>query len=140
MRNFLFAVLSIAGVISVPAFAANADVSLLTLPPCDGEFSIVRISAIRPTGSIEGFMKAVEAQKAWYRSHGYKDNKIYTRKIFILDPVSGKWQYADKEVMVIHVRPPQSVERDAAWRAFVKQYRDNSQIERAYFTCATKEQ
>ena len=65
------------------AFAQN------TLPACDGDIAVVRISAIKP-GAMPGFLAAVAAKK------------------------------------------------DAAWDAYVKQYRDTSDIKNSYLTCMPK--
>lgn len=138
MRSLLFAAFLFAGVASAPAFAED-EVPLSTLPPCDGNPSIFRISAIKHSGSMEGFLKALEAHKDWYRSHGYKDNEIYPSKVLVQDRGSKKWKYSDREIMVVHVRPPQDVKRDAAWHAYVKQYSDNSEIKSEYFACVPKQ-
>ena len=49
-------------------------------PPCDGDIDIVRTSAIEP-GAMQGFMGAVAAHKAWYRSHGFNDNVIVASRV-----------------------------------------------------------
>jgi len=44
---------------------------------CAGVLVAIRISDIRPDSSLQKFLAAVEAQKSWYASHGYKDDKIF---------------------------------------------------------------
>ena len=120
--------------------SAESDVGSLVLPQCEGNYQIVRVSGIKPTGSMDGFLKAVEAHKAWYRSHGFKNNEIRTQRIMVQDPATHKWKYSDQEIMVVHVRPPQDVKRDPAWEAFVKQYANNSDIKSERFVCVPKAQ
>jgi hypothetical protein len=111
-----------------------------TLPPCGGDLAIVRVSTIKP-GAMEGFMAAVAAHKAWYRSHGFKDNVIVASRVILRDDKTGAMKYSDAEVVTYHVRPPaaaQTVPHDAAWDAYVKQYRDTSDIKNEYMTCMPK--
>jgi len=117
------------------AFAQNAPIA------CDGDIAVVRISEIKP-GAMAGFMAAVAAHKAWYRSHGFQDNVIVATRVILTDDKTGAMKYSDKEVVTYHVRPPGGKEtaakRDAAWDAYVKQYRDTSDIKSSYVTCMPK--
>src|SRR5581483_9287506 len=109
-------------------------------PACDGDITVVRVSTIRP-GQLEGFMSAVAAHKAWYRSHGYKDNVIVASRIINRDEKTGAMKYSDAEVLTYHVRPPggpAEPKHDAAWDAYVKQYRETSDIKNQYITCMPK--
>ena len=109
------------------ALAQNAPLA------CDGDIAVVRVSAIKP-GAMPGFMAAVAAHKAWYRSHGFGDNVIVASRVVLVDDTTGVMKYSDTEVITYHVRPPGREElaakRDAAWDAYVKQYRDTSDIKR----------
>lgn len=62
MRNALL-LAALAAVQLPTVFAQNA-------PACDGDIALVRVSTIKP-GAMQGFMDAVAAHKAWYRSHGF---------------------------------------------------------------------
>src|SRR5262249_1080447 len=107
MRRHII-VFALAACLSVQiANAQNKTSTSPAGPRCEGDPTIVRISKITPTGTMEGFMKAVEAHLAWYRSHGYKDNLIYAAKIMTQDPVTNAMKYSDTEVMTFHVRPPE---------------------------------
>lgn len=116
--------------------SANAQ-----MPACDGDIAQVRVSAIKP-GAMQGFMAAVAAHKAWYRAHGFTDNVIVTSKVLVRDEKTGAMKYSDSEVISYHVRPPRRAEvgpkRDAAWDAYVKQYRDTSDLKSEYTTCMPK--
>jgi hypothetical protein len=117
------------------AFAQNAPAA------CDGDIAIVRIAAIKP-GRMQSYMAAVAAHKAWYRSHGFKDNVIVASRVILRDDKTGAMKYTDTEVVTYHIRPPGSAEtqskRDASWDAYVKQYRDTSDIKNEYVTCMPK--
>ncbi|HEV3333504.1 MAG TPA: hypothetical protein VG096_21115 [Bryobacteraceae bacterium] len=117
------------------AFAQNAP------PPCDGDLALVRVLTIKP-GRMQGFLAAVAAHKAWYRNHGYKDNIIVASRVIEANEHTGAMKYSDSEVVSYHVRPPSAAQtepkRDAAWDAYVKQYRDTSEVKAQYMTCMPK--
>ena len=117
------------------AFAQNAS------PTCDGDIAVVRVSAIKP-GHLNDFMAAVAAHKSWYRSHGFTDNVIVASRVLLRDQQTGATKYSDAEVVTYHVRPPGGKEtaakKDAGWDAYVKQYRDSSDIKNEYLTCLPK--
>jgi hypothetical protein len=133
MRSVLF--LAALAVLQVPAaLGQNAPLA------CDGDMAIVRISAIKP-GAMQGFMAAVAAHKAWYRSHGFKDNVIVASRVIVSEAHTGM-KYSDSEVVTYHVRPPDAdqvdAKKDAAWDAYVKLYQDTSVIKSEYLTCMPK--
>src|ERR1022692_1680943 len=114
--------LAILAVLQLPsAFAQSAP------PACNGDYAIVRVSTIKP-GAMPAFMAAVAAHKAWYRDHGFKDNVIVASRVILTDEKTHAMKYSDTEVVTYHIRPPggPQVKRDAAWDAYVKQYRDSS--------------
>jgi len=134
MRGALF-LAALAALQVSSAFAQNASIA------CDGDIAVVRISAIKP-GAMQGFMAAVAAHKAWYRSHGFNDNVIVASRVILADDKTGAMKYSDAEEVTYHVRPPgpkeTTAKRDAAWDAYVKQYRDTSDIKSTYLTCMPK--
>jgi hypothetical protein len=106
-------------------------------PACDGDYTVVRFSAIKP-GKMQAFMQAVADHKNWYRSHGFKDNVIVASRVFDPDDKTGT-KYSEIEVVTLHVRPPAAEgKHDAAWDAYVKEYRDSSDIRSEYRTCMPK--
>ncbi len=115
------------------ALAQNA------MPACDGDIDVVRVSTVKP-GAMPGFMAAVAAHKAWYRSHGFKDNVIVASRVMVQDEKTKAFKYSDTEVVTHHVRPPRvaQADHDPAWDAYVKQYRDYSDIKSEYLTCLPK--
>ncbi|HWZ32357.1 MAG TPA: hypothetical protein VNX18_13550 [Bryobacteraceae bacterium] len=118
-----------------PVFAQSSA------PAFEGVMATVRISEIKAGGSMDGFMKAMAAHKAWYRSHGVMDNEIFGAPIVIRDEKTHARSYSDKEIMTYHVNPPsgdRDPKQDDAYAAFVKLYRDNSDIKVAYNVCLPK--
>ena len=111
------------------------------MPACDGDIDIVRVSTIKP-GALQGFLAAVAAHKAWYRSHGFNNNVIVASRVIVRDEKTKTLSYSEAEVVTHHVRPPgpeqTGAKRDAAWDAYVKQYRDTSDIKSEYTTCMPK--
>ena len=109
--------------------------------PCDGDIVTVRVSQIRPGGSLQGFMSAISAHRAWYRANGIKDNDIVVARVLVKDP-DGTQRYSDTTVLTYHFRPPvpeRTPNRgDAGWNAFVRQYLENSDIKTEYNTCMPK--
>ena len=133
MRLAIVGLSALLTLVAVPtAFAQTAP------PPCDGDLAIIRISQLKPTGTLEGFMKAQDAHLAWYRKRGHKDNEIYSARIIIRDDASKSFRYSDSEVMTFHVRPPGPTTTDAEWDAYVKMYRDQSDIKSDYMVCLPK--
>lgn len=112
-----------------------------SMPACDGDVTIVRVSAIKP-GALQTFMAAVAAHKAWYRDHGFKDNVIVASRVILSDEKTHTSKYSDAEVVTYHLRPPGPAQtqpkHDAAWDAYVKQYRESSDIKSEYVTCMPK--
>ena len=135
MTRIALFVISLAALQFPTAWAQNAT------PACDGDLAIVRISSIKP-GRLQAYMAAVAAHKAWYRNHGFKDNVIVASRVMVRDDKTGQMKYTDTEVVTYHIRPPGSAQtqskRDAAWDAYVKQYRDTSDIKNEYITCMPK--
>lgn len=109
---------------------------------CNGSVAIVRVSEIKAGGTMEGFMNAVAAHRAWYRNNGITDNEIYAARVIVRDEHTGVESYSDTEVLTFHINPP-AAERtpkrgDDAWNAYVKMYRDNSDLKSEYMTCMPK--
>ena len=114
--------------------------SAQTMPKCDGDLTIVRVSRIKPGGSLEGYLKAAAAHLAWYRANKITTNEIVTARVIETDKTTGASKYSETEILQYHVRPPQRPANagDEAWQAYVKQYQDNSEIVGEYVTCMPK--
>ena len=126
----------------VALLVALASQAVFAQPPaCDGNIVIVRVSEIKP-GGMNDFMSAVAAHRAWYRANGIKDNEIVVSRVIIHEPHTEVYSYSEKEILTYHINPPgpdrTSNRGDAAWNAYVKQYRDNSDLKNEYTTCMPK--
>jgi hypothetical protein len=123
---------------AAPAQAQNAT------PTCFGDIATVRLSQIKPGGTVQGFLKAVEAHKAWYRANGITDNDIVAARVVAKDEKTGlpTGKYSETEVMSFHLRPPAASrtpnKNDAAWQAFLKLYRENSDLKLEYWACVPR--
>jgi hypothetical protein len=97
----------------------------------------VRISDITPNGTAEGFMAAVAAHRAWLASHGLGKDEVITVPVVARDEKTKARSYSDKQFWSIHIHGSIDPEpkHDAAYDAFVKMYRDNSDIKSAYDIC-----
>jgi len=104
---------------------------------CEGHRATVRISEITATGTVQGFMNAVAAHKAWVFSHGLTKDEITTVPVIVRDEKTGARSYSSKQFLSIHVHGSNDPgpKHDEAYDAFVKMYRDNSDIKSAYDIC-----
>ncbi len=104
---------------------------------CDGRLATVRISEITASGSVRGFMAAVAAHKAWVSSHGLTKDEIVTVPVIDRDEATHARSYSNKQFFSIHIHGSNGPEpkHDDAYEAFVKMYRDNSDIKSAYDIC-----
>ena len=106
-------------------------------PPlaCDGHMATVRISEIPATGTKEGFLAAVAAHKAWYASHGSKD-ELFASPLVVRDEKTRERSYSSTQFMTFHILMggPQ-IKQDEGYEAFVKLYRANSVIKSEYNIC-----
>jgi hypothetical protein len=135
MRFFLF-------LVSFLALQTTATLAQEALPKCDGDIAVVRVSEIKTGGTMKGFMDAVAAHRAWYRSNGIKDNEIVASRVIVKDEKTGEMKYSDQEILTYHINPPDPKRtpnrNDDAWKAYVKMYRDNSDLKSEYMTCMPK--
>jgi len=104
---------------------------------CDGRRATVRISDITATGTAKGFMDAVAAHRIWLASHGLTKDEVITVPLIVRDEQTRVRSYSDKQFWSIHIHGSKDPEpkHDEAYDAFVKMYRDNSDIKSAYDIC-----
>ena len=129
MRNLLLAITFLTG--SVSLFAQTAPLA------CDGRTATVRVSEITPNGTAKGFMDAVAAHKAWVSSHGLTKDQIITVPVIVRDEKTHERSYSAQQFWSIHIHGSNAPgpKHDDAYDAFVKMYRDNSDIKSAYDIC-----
>ena len=128
--------------IALLALGGSAAFGQASAPKCDGDITIVSVYQIKPGGTMNGFMAAVAANQAWYRTNGINDNQIAASRVIVKDDATGGTKFSDEDVLTYHVHPP-SDERtpemgDDAWKAFEKQYDDNAEKKAEYTTCMPK--
>lgn len=131
MKIILSAV-CLTAVFAVPAMAADVC--------ANGQVAIIRVSTLKATGSRAGFDKAVQDQIAWYRGKGITTNKIVEANV--IDFNGGKPLVSAKEVLSIHYDPPAAMGKqpaqDDGYKAFVKEFRENSDITTEKSVCLPK--
>jgi nicotinic acid phosphoribosyltransferase len=139
MRLLVSVVLAVAFVCFPSALRAQTPAGQ---PACDGVLVAIRISDIRPDSSVERFMAAIEAQKAWYASHGYKDDRIFVSQILVRTMDTKNFTASGKQVMTYHYYSQASQKspvHDAAWDAFVKMFADSSVIKESILNCVPRD-
>lgn len=104
---------------------------------CDGRRATVRISDITTNGTAKGFMDAVAAHRAWLYAHGMTKDEVITVPVIVRDEKTKARSYSEKQFWSIHIHGSSDPEpkHDEAYDAFVKMYRDNSDITSAYDIC-----
>ena len=108
------------GVASLATAAPAADA-------CHGEQLVtMRVSRLTAGGTAAGFMDAVKDHKAWYASHGMKDDSFVTAPL--LTAAKGGMKPADDSFVTFHVYGAREPTHDAAWDAYVAKYKANARI------------
>ena len=121
------------GVAAGPALAQTEPAELCK----NGQVVVLRISRILEDGSRPGFEKGVSDQLAWYRSHGFTANRLVTADVIVQDPRTKAWSISATEVMSLHINPPAigAIKPDAAWNAFVSEFKSNTAVEAERTAC-----
>jgi len=106
------------------------------LPACSGTYAIVRLTEIHNGSTVDQYLAALAAHKAWYAKHGYKD-QIFAAKILVRDPKTDAARYSNHKVITYHFIEPGSKPpvHDAEWDAYVKAYANISDIKESYVAC-----
>jgi hypothetical protein len=115
------------------ALFAPAAFAQTPLPACDGTYAVVRVSEIKPESSMDKFLAAVAAQKAWYAANRPAD-KIFVSRVM----ERGASDYSATAAITYHFYgSPNSGEpkHDAAFDAFVKLFSESSTIKTGYLAC-----
>jgi hypothetical protein len=121
------AALSAALVAAVPAVAQTPS-------DCAGTLEVIRFSALKPGKTIADFQKVVDQHMAWYRRHGYTQNRQIVAPVITMSGVN------PDEIVTIHVNAPglKLSDHDAEWENFVASYRDVSKLEAMRTVCLPK--
>lgn len=135
MKKFIvtciLALAAIAGGASAGGASAQTAPSLGGLV-CAGKAVTFRYGTVKP-GQDALFRKAVADHQAWYAAHG---NKTIVKIIHVAARSAGKAAYDDHAAMtmVTYDSAPQPA-HDAAYDAFVKEYRDSETVSEEHRGC-----
>jgi hypothetical protein len=109
-----------------------APVAAQAASPCgDAQMVTSRVSKLTPKGTAAGLAAALAAHKAWYAKAGLKD-------MFTMGPVLVGDKPSTSEFASLHVHGAAPGKHDAAWDAYVAQYRANSTITSEATYCLPK--
>lgn len=123
------------------ALILSGSAAMAATPPdlCKGgQISVVRISTLKSPAAKAQFDKASQAQGKWYRSHGFKKNRIFFGSVMVQDPATKDWSVSQTEVFSLHTDAPgpaTNAKKDAAYDAFVADYRASSDITTEKLVC-----
>jgi hypothetical protein len=126
MRSIILA--AAAALIVPPAAAAPNPAAACS----QGELTRIRVSKIKPGGTLAGFRQAVAAHGAWYKAHGFKLNQ---RIAPVLVTANGKQVSPDAVVTISSGDSVPREKHDAGWDSFVAKYRANSIVEKETVVC-----
>ena len=86
----------------IAAMTLMATSAFAQTPACDGNITMVRVSAIKVGGTMKNFVAAVDAQRAWYRANGVTDNQLFVARVI----PRGETDYSETDVLSYRVNPP----------------------------------
>ena len=113
--------------------AANAAQAQSDCPK-GTSLTTIRTSTLKSPAMKGDFDKAVQDHVKWYRDHGYQD-------VFSVGPQIGATGPSATAIITVHAHSsnvPRD-QQDAAWKAYVAEYRATSDITAETFSCmATK--
>ncbi|UAJ10334.1 hypothetical protein [Polymorphobacter megasporae] len=129
MKLFLTTMVLAAGMIASAANAAG---------PCGADTLVaMRTSVLTATGTPAGFLDAVKDHKAWYASHGFKNDSFVTSPAIV--GIRGAMQPSSRKYVTFHVYGgQQDPKHDAAWDAYVTKYKANATIDSEERFCLPK--
>ncbi|MEW5687861.1 MAG: hypothetical protein AB1942_23345 [Pseudomonadota bacterium] len=129
------ALVLLAAGLAVGASAAQAAPAASPTDLCQGgQLVVVRVNTIKP-GATAAYEKAARDHLAWYRAHGVTANRLLTGPVISGGPAG--FTASETEYVSIHIDSPgvPRDQRDAAWDAYVKAYRDASELTVDKFAC-----
>ncbi len=125
----LFLGVALAAGVATPASAADLCPS--------GDVAKMRISKVTPSGSMAGIEQAVADHDKWYADHGFTEDRIILAPILVYDAANKAMRVAPDQVMTIHMHSHEvpKDKRDAAWDAYVAEYKANSDVASETVVC-----
>ena len=129
-----------AGILLVAAGAAAAQApapakgaSPVRLCPAGMRATTIRHDLVKP-GKWAEFEQAVAAHNAWYAAHGDRETKTELLRTVARKP-GGSAFSTSEAATVTHYSARPAPAHDAAWDAFIGQYRDSSKIKDEVRVC-----
>lgn len=125
-----------AGAILLCAGAAQAAPAASPADLCKGgQLVSVRVNTVKP-GAKAAYEKAARDHLAWYRSHGYTQNRLLSGPVITGNMTHG-FTASETEYVSVHMDGPgvPRDKRDAGWDAYVQEYRDTSDLAVDKFAC-----
>jgi len=125
-----------AAALAVALIAAPALAQPMWSCPVGTVPSVVRINTIKP-GQRAVFDQAVRDHLKWYRDHGYSQNEIVVMPVMQTSDYGKTWTVSETQALSIHRNDPgvPMGVHDAAWNAYVAEYRASSDIATQLLTC-----
>lgn len=122
----------------LPAALLLAATAATAAPVCDGQYVTMRVSKLKPGGSMAGFSEAAKANADWYKAKGLRDHQFAVAPV--LARADGTMKPSVDRIATLHVNgaTPPDRKNDAAWDAFVAKYKANSSIESETRLCLPK--
>jgi hypothetical protein len=125
--------LAAAGAAAAQAPAPGKGASPVRLCPAGMHATTIRHDLVKP-GKWAEFEQAVAAHNAWYAAHGDRETK--TELLRAVARKSGGSGFSTSEAATItHYSAKPAPAHDAAWNAFIAQYRDSSKIKDELRVC-----
>lgn len=107
--------------------AFTASGSRTAAGPCGADQQVtMHVSKLSASGTPAGFLDAVKDHKAWYASHGFKNDSFVTAPVLV--PEKGGMKPSASEYVTFHVYGDNQPKHDAAWDAYVAKYKANATI------------
>ena len=117
--------------------AALLTVATAAQAACPGDLVSMRVSKLKPGGSMAGFADAARDNARWYAAHGMKDDRFVVAPVY--EQSGGEAKPSVTRIATFHVYgSAKQPKPDAAWAAFVAKYQANSSIESTTQVCLPK--
>lgn len=103
----------------------------------NGDIAKIRLSKVTPTGSMAGIEKAVADHAKWYADHGFTEDRIIIAPVLVYDAANKTMRVAADQVMTLHMHSHEvpKDKHDAAWDAYVAEYKANSDVASETVVC-----
>ena len=107
-------------------------------PVCEGQYVTMRVSKLKPGGTMAGFAEAAKANADWYKAKGLTGNEFILAPVLVR--VGNRMTASADSIATLHVNGAKTPEHkgDAGWDAFVAKYKAVSTIASETRLCLPK--